>query len=209
MGDWGAEGCDLGLTLKGSFRLAWTARLVQTDRMTTEYGDKTRMVPEGDDRERLVCRDCGFVFYENPKVIVGAVCTWEDRYLLCRRAIEPRLGFWTMPIGYMELNETTEQGALREVWEEAQAKAEIDALLAIYSIPEISQVHMIYRARMTSPEHGAGTESLEVGLFRWEEIPWDDLAYPNVRWSLEYERAMRGKTGFPPRGRPVEPHPTR
>ena len=111
-------------------------------------GPNLRMKPEGDDRERLVCGDCGFVVYENPKVIVGAVCTWEDKYLLCRRAIEPRVGFWTMPVGYMELHETTEQGALREVWEEARARAEIDALLAIYSIPEISQVHMIYRARM-------------------------------------------------------------
>ena len=165
-------------------------------------GPIIRAVPEGDDRERLVCGDCGFVLYENPKVIVGAVCTWEDKYLLCRRGIEPRLGYWTMPVGYMELHETTEQGALREVWEEAQARAEIDALLAIYSIPEISQVHMIYRARMTSPDFAAGPESLEVGLFTWEDIPWADLAYPNVRWALEYEREMRGKSIFAPRGRP-------
>jgi len=163
----------------------------------------TRMIPEGDDRERLVCADCGFVLYENPKVIVGAVCGWEDRTLLCRRAIEPRLGYWTMPIGYMELHETTEQGALREVWEETQARVEIDALLGIYSIPEISQVHMIYRARMLSPACAPGIESLEVGLFRWDEIPWADLAYPNVRWSLEYDRDMKGRTGFPPRGRPA------
>lgn len=165
-------------------------------------GPSIRKIPAGDDRERLVCGDCGFVVYENPKVIVGAVCTWEDRYLLCRRGIEPRVGYWTMPVGYMELNETTEQGALREVWEEAGARAEIDALLAVYSIPEISQVHMIYRARMTSPDFAAGQESLEVQLFAWDDIPWADLAYPNVRWSLEYERDMRGRTGFAPRGRP-------
>lgn len=165
-------------------------------------GPSIRKIPDGDDRERLVCGDCGFVVYENPKVIVGAVCTWEDKYLLCRRGIEPRLGYWTMPVGYMELNETTEQGALREVWEEAQARARIDALLAIYSIPEISQVHMIYRAPMISPDFAAGQESLEVALFAWDDIPWADLAYPNVRWSLEYEREMRGKTGFAPRGRP-------
>jgi ADP-ribose pyrophosphatase YjhB (NUDIX family) len=161
-----------------------------------------RRTPEGDDRERLVCGDCGFVFYENPKIIVGAVCTWEDRYLLCKRGIEPRVGYWTMPVGYMELHETTEQGALREVWEEACARAEIDALLGIFSIPEISQVHMIYRARMVSPDFAAGPESLEVGLFRWDEIPWDDIAYPNVRWALEYEREMKGRQNFPPRGRP-------
>ncbi|CAA7615775.1 ADP-ribose pyrophosphatase [Candidatus Terasakiella magnetica] len=165
-------------------------------------GPISRAVPEGDDRERLVCGDCGFVLYENPKVIVGAVCTWEDRYLLVRRAIEPQHGFWTMPVGYMELGETTEQGALREVWEEANARAEVDGLLAVYSIPEISQVHMIYRARMLSPDFAPGVESLEVGLFRWDEIPWDALAYPNVRWSLEYEREMKGKAAFPPRVRP-------
>ena len=161
------------------------------------------MIPEGDDHERLVCADCGFVLYQNPKIIVGAVCSWEDRTLLCRRAIEPRLGTWTMPTGYMELGETTEQGAAREVWEEALAQVEIDALLGVYSIPEISQVHMIYRARMLSPSCAAGPESLEVGLFRWEEIPWDDLSYPNVRWSLEFDRDMKGRIGFPPRGRPV------
>jgi ADP-ribose pyrophosphatase YjhB (NUDIX family) len=166
-------------------------------------GPTTRMIPEGDDRERLVCGDCGFVFYENPKVIVGAVCTWGDRYLLCKRAIEPRRGYWTMPVGYMELGETTEQGALREVWEEARASARIDGLLAVYSIPEISQVHMIYRARMLSPDFAAGPESLEVGLFRWDEVPWDDLAYPNVRWSMEYDREVRGRAEFPPRGRPA------
>lgn len=165
-------------------------------------GPVIRAIPEGDDRERLVCGDCGFVLYENPKVIVGAVCTWDGKYLLCRRGIEPRRGYWTMPVGYMELHETTEQGALREVWEEALARAEIDALLAVYSIPEISQVHMIYRAHMTGPDFAAGPESLEVGLFAWDDIPWDDLAYPNVRWSLEYERETRGKTGFAPRGRP-------
>jgi len=166
-------------------------------------GPTTRMIPEGDDRERLVCRDCGFVYYENPKVIVGAVCTWDGRYLLCRRAIEPRRGYWTMPSGYMELHETAEQGALREVWEEACARAEIDALLGVYSVPEISQVHLIYRARMLTADCAAGPESLEVALLAWDAIPWDDLAYPNVRWSLEYERQVDGLAHFPPRGRPA------
>jgi ADP-ribose pyrophosphatase YjhB (NUDIX family) len=163
-------------------------------------GPTVRSVPEGDDRERLVCGDCGFILYENPKVIVGAVCTWEDRYLLVKRAIEPRLGTWTMPIGYMELNETTEQGALREVWEEARAVAEVDGLLAVFSFPQISQVHMIYRARMVSPEFAAGPESLDARLFTWDEIPWDGLAYANVRMALDYEREVRGRGGFPPIG---------
>ena len=150
----------------------------------------------------MVCGQCGHIFYENPKVIVGAVCCWEDRYLLCRRAIPPRIGFWTMPAGYMELAETTDQGAAREVWEEACARVEITDLLAIYNLPSISQVHMIYRARMLSPDCDAGPESLEVGLFRWEEIPWDELAYPNVAWSLRHHRETLGMTGFAPKGIP-------
>jgi len=163
-------------------------------------GPTLRSIPEGDDRERLICGDCGFVLYENPKVIVGAVCTWDDRYLMVKRAIEPRLGYWTMPIGYMELGETTEQGALREVWEEACAVAEVDGLLAVFSIPQISQVHMIYRARMVAPEFAAGPESLEAQLFAWDEIPWDHLAYPNVRMALDYERQVKGRTAFAPIG---------
>ena len=165
---------------------------------------RLRLVPEGDDRERSVCGRCGHVFYENPKVIVGAVCVWDDRYLLCRRAIEPRIGFWTMPAGYMELAESTEQGACREVWEEAGASVEIEDLLAIYNLPMISQVHMIYRARMLSPAFAAGSESLEVGLFAWDAIPWDDLAYPNVAWSLRHHRALIGQSGFAPRGIPED-----
>lgn len=168
------------------------------------FGPRIRKIPAGDDRARLVCAECGFILYENPKVIVGAVCTWEDRYLLCRRAIEPRRSYWTMPAGYMELHETTQQGAVREVWEEARAKVEVDGLLAIYDIPRISQVHMIYRARMLSPDCEPGPESEEVGLFRWEEIPWDHLAYPNVAWSLHHERELKGQTGFAPRGVPAD-----
>lgn len=166
-------------------------------------GPRVRKIPEGEDRPRLVCDDCGFILYENPKIIVGAVCTWDDRYLLCRRAIEPRRGFWTMPAGYMELEETTEQGAAREVWEEACATVKLDALLAIYSIPRISQVHMIYRGSMVTSDFAAGSESLEVALFRWSEIPWNDLAYPTVRWSLEFAEEMKGRSGFAPRSIPL------
>lgn len=159
-------------------------------------------MPDGDDRERLVCVDCGHVHYDNPKIIVGAVCAWDGRFLLCRRAIEPRRGFWTMPAGYMELNETTAAGAAREVWEEARARVEVGPLLAIYDLPRISQVHMIFRARMLSAEHGAGPESEAVALFAWDEIPWDDLAYPTVRWALENHRDLEGQTDFAPRGVP-------
>ena len=104
--------------------------------------------------------------------------SWEDRILLCRRAIEPRSGFWTLPAGYLELNETTEAGAAREAWEEARAKIEIDTLLAVYNIPRISQIQLIYRARLTTDDVAAGPESEEVGLYAWGDIPWDDLCLP-------------------------------
>jgi ADP-ribose pyrophosphatase YjhB (NUDIX family) len=170
---------------------------------TTPSGPTVRTIPEGDDRERLVCPDCGFVNYENPKIVVGSVAVWEDRFLLCRRAIEPSLGLWTLPAGYMELNETTMQGAAREAWEEARARIDIDCLLAIYEIPRISQVQLIYRARLLSPEVAAGPESLEVGLFRWDEIPWDRIAFPTVRWSLLDYRHRQGRADFPAATNPV------
>ncbi len=163
-----------------------------------------RRIPEGEDRERLVCRDCGHIFYENPKIIVGAVCTWQDRYLLCRRAIPPRIGYWTMPAGYLELAESTEAGAIREVREEAGAEVAVDGLLGLYNLPIISQVHLVYRARMLSPACAAGIESQEVGLFAWDDIPWHDLAYPNVAWSLRHHRDLKGRTAFPPRGIPAD-----
>lgn len=168
------------------------------------YPPTDRVIPEGEDRERLVCRQCRHIFYENPKVIVGAVCVWEDRYLLCRRAIEPRKGFWTMPAGYLELSEATDKGAIREVWEEASARIVVDGLLALYNLPIISQVHLIYRGRMVSPDHAPGIESLETGLFAWDEIPWNDLAYPNVAWSLRHHRDLVGQTAFAPRGIPED-----
>ena len=143
------------------------------------------MVPEGDDRERLVCHDCGHIQYENPKITVGAICTWEDKLLLCRRAIEPRPGFWTIPAGYLEESETTAEGAAREVWEEARARVRMDGLLGIYEIPHISQIYMIYRARMTAPDCAAGPESADAALFSWDDIPWGELAFPSVTWALE------------------------
>lgn len=166
-------------------------------------GPSVRAIPEGDDRERLVCPDCGFVNYENPKVVVGAVCAWEDRILMCRRAIPPRIGHWTLPAGYMEQNETTEAGAAREAWEEARARIEIDALLAVYNIPRISQVQIIYRARLASPDVSAGPESQEVGLFAWDDIPWHDIAFPSVHWALNHFAELRGETLFAPRTNPA------
>jgi ADP-ribose pyrophosphatase YjhB (NUDIX family) len=143
-----------------------------------------RRIPEGDDRERLMCPDCGHVAYENPKVVVGSIVAEGDTVLLCRRAIEPRHGFWTIPAGYMEMGETVEEGARREAWEEARARITLDGVLAVYSIARLGQVQVIFRARMAEPGFEAGPESLEVRRFAWSEIPWDDLAFPSVRWAL-------------------------
>jgi len=162
----------------------------------------SRIVPAGDNRHRRVCDTCGFVDYDNPKVVVGSVCTWEDRILLCRRAIEPRTGFWTLPAGYLEVHESTSAGAMREAHEEANAVIEIESLLAVYNVTRISQVQVIYRARLVSPEVSAGPESLEVGLFRWEEIPWDDLAFPTVHWALHHFAEVRGQEHFLARTNP-------
>lgn len=161
-----------------------------------------RRVPDGDDRRRLVCDTCGFIQYENPRIVVGTVAGWEDRILLCRRAIPPRTGFWTLPAGYLELGESPEAGAVREAWEEARAALEIDQLLAVYSITPISQVQLIYRARLTNARVEPGPESLEVGLFRFEEIPYEHIAFPSVLWALKDYRETLGQRGFPPR---VEP----
>ncbi|MGB5501125.1 MAG: NUDIX hydrolase, partial [Polyangiales bacterium] len=113
-----------------------------------DKGPRIRKVPTGDNRQRLVCPDCEYVAYENPKVVVGVVATWEDKLLMCKRAIEPRRGFWTLPAGFMELGETPEEGASREAWEEACAKLEIIDLLAVYSLRHISQLQLFYRARL-------------------------------------------------------------
>ena len=150
-----------------------------------QQGAFIEKVPDGDNRTRLVCPDCGYVEYTNPKIVVGAVCTWEDRVLLCRRAIAPSLGLWTIPAGFMEVGETTAEGAAREVWEEARAHVTIGDLLGLYEIPHIAQVNVIYRAPMRSSDHAPGEESAAVRLFRWEEIPWEELAFPSIRWALE------------------------
>ncbi len=149
----------------------------------------TSRIPTGDDHARDVCTACGHVHYVNPKVVVGAVCVHEDRLLLCRRAIDPRRGFWTVPAGFMELDETAEEGAAREASEEARAEIEILGLLACYSIKRIDQVQLLYAARLIRPEVEPGPETLEVALVPWDAVPWEELAFPTVRWVLEEARA--------------------
>jgi ADP-ribose pyrophosphatase YjhB (NUDIX family) len=160
-----------------------------------------RQVPEGDNRERMVCADCGYVAYQNPKVVVGAVVVADGCVLMCRRAIDPRKGFWTLPAGYMELGETLEEGAAREVLEEAEASIAIEGILGVFSIARIGQVQVIFRARFSDagpPVFGAGPESLDVRLFRPDEIPWDEIAFPSVHWALNaWRETASGPIGKP------------
>jgi ADP-ribose pyrophosphatase YjhB (NUDIX family) len=165
-------------------------------------GPSVRTIPDGDTHERLVCAECGYVHYDNPKIVVGAVCVFEDRLLLCRRAINPRKGYWVFPAGYLELNEAVEAGALREVREEAGVEVALDGILAVYTIPRISQVQIIYRARLNDPRLAPGPETLEAKLFRWDEVPWEELAFPTVHWALKHHREVRDLAHFAPRGNP-------
>ncbi|WP_135081195.1 NUDIX hydrolase [Terasakiella sp. SH-1] len=160
-------------------------------------GPTVKKVPEGDDRERLVCPDCGFIDYQNPKIVVGAVCTWEDQFLLCRRAIAPSIGKWTFPAGFMELNETVAQAAAREAYEEAGVHVDIKDIIGVYEVPSVGHVMIMHRAQMRSADFQAGSESLEVNLFHWEDIPWEELAFPSVKWTLERFDEVRGHDVVP------------
>lgn len=142
-------------------------------------------VPAGDNRQRHVCGNCGQIFYDNPRVICGALPLWEDKILLCRRAIEPRLGFWTLPAGFMENGETTEEAACRETQEEAKATLVIEDLYTIYNLPHINQVYFFYRGQLLDGAHSAGEESLETALFSPTQIPWNELAFPTIEKTLQ------------------------
>lgn len=142
-------------------------------------------VPRGDSFQRHVCSTCGIIHYKNPLVVVGCVPEWEGKLLLCKRAIEPRLGYWTAPAGFMELGETLEEGAARETLEEACARVEIGSMLATVSVRHTNQVHIMYRARLLDGVFEAGAESLEVRLFSPEEIPWQDIAFRSITFSLK------------------------
>jgi ADP-ribose pyrophosphatase YjhB (NUDIX family) len=162
-------------------------------------------VPPGDNLPRAVCPACGHIQYQNPKVVVGAVPVWEDRILLCRRAIEPRLGKWTLPAGFMENGETAPEGAAREALEEANARIEIESLYTLYSVPHISQLYLLFRARLLDLDFSPGEESLEVRLFAEHEIPWDELAFASVKRTLEHFVADRRTGIFVPRSGDIRP----
>ncbi len=141
-------------------------------------------VPEGDNLARHVCRDCAAIHYQNPKIVAGCIPEWDDRVLLCRRAIEPRHGYWTLPAGFMENGESVEEAAARESLEEANARVEITGLYTVFSLPHINQVYMMYRARLLDLDFSPGSESLEVKLVAEEDIPWNELAFRTVSETL-------------------------
>ena len=151
-------------------------------------------IPPDDNRKRHVCTVCGEVHYQNPKLIVGAIPEWQGQVLLCRRAIEPRLGLWTLPAGFMENGESTVEAAARETLEEANAQVSIGELYSLYNLPYINQVHLLFRAILLNLDFSPGAESLEVRLFSEEDIPWDTLAFRPVRFTLQHYFSDR-KTG--------------
>ncbi len=142
-------------------------------------------IPHGDDRSRHVCNECDTIHYQNPKIITGCLPVYEDKVLLCKRAIEPRSKLWTLPAGFMENGESMEQGALRESWEEARLTLKNHELYQLFSLPHISQVYVFYLSEIVSLDFAPGPESLEVQLFRESEIPWEELAFPVVHTTLK------------------------
>ena len=159
----------------------------------------SQKIPEGDDRLRYVCDNCGAIHYQNPRLIVGTLPVYGDQVLLCRRAIEPRKGFWTLPAGFMENGETTVEGAVRESWEEARAKLSNEKLYRLFDLSYIDQVYMFYLADLVDGEFSAGPESLDVKLFNEADIPWDDIAFGVVVDTLKEFFADRKKGLFPVR----------
>lgn len=162
--------------------------------------------PAGDSRPRHVCSHCGTIHYQNPLIVAGCLPVWQDdRVLLCRRAIEPRRGYWTLPAGFMENGETLAEAAARETLEEACARVRDLALYTLFDLPHINQVYMLFRAELADLDFAAGEESLEVRLFRQTEIPWQDLAFPSIARTLECYFADRPGRHFPIRNETLGP----
>ena len=155
-----------------------------------------RVPDDGDTRERAVCPACHTIHYENPNNVVGTIPVLNDRVLLCKRNIEPRKGKWTLPAGFMELNESTAQGAARETVEEAGAEFEMEGLLAVMSVVRVGQVHLFYRARLLHDRFDPGHETMEAKLFTEDEIPWDELAFRTVREALRFYFDDRRRGSF-------------
>ncbi len=143
-------------------------------------------IPPGDNRLRYVCGACGEVHYQNPNIVAGCIPVWEEKVLLCKRAIEPRCGYWTLPAGFMELGETSHEAAMRETKEEANARVEIQHLFAVFNLPHVDQVYMMFNASLLDLNFSAGMESEVVSLFAGDDIPWDELAFPTIKYTLAF-----------------------
>ncbi len=171
----------------------------------SECGERVeKKIPDDDNRERHVCPACDTIHYLNPKIVTGCLPVWHDRILLCKRAIQPRLGYWTLPAGFMELDETSLQGAKRETWEEATANVEIEGLYCVFNLPHVNQVYMMFRSRLLNLDFRPGEESEAVQLFREDEIPWDELAFSTIRQTLIYYFADRQTRKYPLRTGDIE-----
>lgn len=158
-------------------------------------GEAPYGIPPDDNRERAICAVCGTIHYENPLNVVGTVPVWHDKVLLCRRNIEPRRGFWTLPAGFMELGETTAEGAIRETVEEAGARIDLHGLFAVLNVVRVGQVHLFYRATLRDTDFAPGAETLEARLFAEDEVPWEELAFRTVCETLlrYFEDRRRGQ----------------
>ena len=167
-----------------------------------------RRIPSGDTLPRAICEQCNTIHYENPNLIVGCIPEWDNRILLCKRAIEPRTGLWTVPAGFLENGETTAAGAQRETLEEANARVDIIAPYALYNIPHINQVYLLFRAKLLDLDISAGAETLQVELFDEDRLPWDELAFATVRNTLRHYFSDRKNGEFRFHMGTIEPMPT-
>lgn len=172
----------------------------------SQCGNEVRFsIPGGDNRERYWCPNCGAIHYQNPRIIAGVLPVWEGRILLCKRAIEPRLGYWTLPAGFLENGETLEEGARRETREEALAEVDIHDLYTVFNLPHIHQVYMFFRGTLVEGKFGVGEESSDAALFTADEIPWDELAFPTIHKTLKYFLGDRESGEYPIRMRDINP----
>ncbi len=162
------------------------------------------IIPEGDNRERFVCGQCSVIHYQNPRIVAGSLPTYDNKVLLCKRAIEPQLGYWTLPAGFMENDETTLEAAIRETTEEANAKIDIQELYTLINVAHINQVHLFYRATLIDLDFYAGQESLDVALFAEKDIPWEDIAFPTVKETLKFYFSDRKLNEFPLRTKDIK-----
>ncbi len=180
---------------------------IQTMNYCSECGKTVELkIPDGDNRQRHVCPHCDIVHYQNPKIVAGCLPVWEDKVLLCKRAIEPRHGLWTLPAGFMENDETLEQAATRESVEEANANLQITGLYSVISLPNIDQIYMLYLAKLVDLNFSAGIESLDVQLFTEDQIPWDKLAFRTIDFTLKRYFEDRKNNHFPVHTSFIEKH---